>query len=455
MSAKDPIIGTEYGGNQMSEVRPQSQWVPLSWPSAWKDPESLDWITGTPINCLVFEAGLPDSDLLLREARRRQLAIVDWTKPESSGIAAGGAAKIPWNGPHPIAAITDAAWPGIRMSSTRNRDVVDAGPTGAPWIDANGWLVQLARARAPEKTIWLISKPQDDRRDIVIENVHQLAVADAAAGGAKWLVSLGEQLAQELAARKKSAIVRWRKLVGALRFFEEHRTWAASQSRAVVAVLSTFSGADEFLATEVLNLAARRNLLHSVLLTGQAAAADFKPLKAIICVDEEAPAEVLRRKLEAFVRAGGVLIAPAWAGTLSAAAKPVNSPTPGYDVRQLGRGRVAVHTTRWEDPYLVAADAHILISHREDPLTLFNGGSLLAWHLAASGGGGELVELVQYAAESEGQPVSLRLRRGYSSVKLTTLETPAAVEIRQVKVRDGIELALPRFGVFAALELTF
>ena len=453
MSSEDPIAATEYVENQVSEVPPQSRWVPFSWPSAWKDPKSIDWITGTLINCLVFETGLPDSDPLLQEARRRELAIVDWTKPESSGIAVGEAAKIPWNGTHPIAAITDAAWPGIRLSSARNRDVVQAGPTGAPWIDANGWLVQLARARAPEKTIWLVSRPQGDSRDIVIENAYQLAVADAAAGGAKWLVSLDEQLARDLAAGNEAAIVRWRKLVGALSFFEEHRTWAASQSRAVVAIISTFSGADEFLATEVLNLSARRHLLYSVLLTSQAASADFKPLKAIICVDEDAPAEVLRRKLEAFVRAGGVLVAPAWAGTLSAAGKPINSPISGYDVRQLGRGRVAVHTTRWEDPYLVAADAHLLISHRQDPVILFNGGSLLAWYLAASGEGEELVELVQYTAESEDQPVSLRLRRGYSSVKLTILETPSAVEIQQVKVKDGIELALPRFGVFAALEL--
>lgn len=163
----------------MLEVRPQSRWVPLSWPSAWKDPKSFDWITGTPINCLVFEAGLPDLDPLRTEARRRELAIVDWTKPESSGIAAGEAAKIPWSGALPIAAITDAVWPGIRMSSTARRDAVDAGPTGAPWIDANGWLAQLARARAPEKTIWLVSKSQANRQRIVSENAYQLAVTDA------------------------------------------------------------------------------------------------------------------------------------------------------------------------------------------------------------------------------------------------------------------------------------
>lgn len=437
----------------MSEVRPQSRWVPLSWPSAWKDPKSLDWITGSPINCLVFETGLPNSDPLRTEARRRELAIVDWSKPESSGIAAGEAAKIPWNGELPIAAITDAVWPGIRMSSAARRDAVDARPTGAPWIDANGWLVQLARARAPEKTIWLVSKPQGNRQNIVSENAYQLAVADAAAGGARWLVSLDDQLVRDLAARNEAAIARWQKLVAALGFFEERRAWAGSQSRAVVAIISTFSGANEFLATEVLNLAARRNLLHSVLLTSQAASADLKPLKAILCVDAEAPAQALRRKLEAFVRAGGVLIAPAWAGKLSAAGKPLSSPVAGYDVRQLGSGRVAVPNAPWEDPYLVAADAHLLISHREDPLVLFNGGSLIAWYTAAPGGAAELVELVRYTAQSQGQPVSLGLRRGYSSVKLTTLETPAGVEIRQTKVKAGVELALPPFGVFAALEL--
>ena len=437
----------------MPEVSSQSRWVPLSWPSVWKDPKSLDWITGTPINCLVVDAGWPESDPLLQEARRRDLAIVDWSKTESSGIAAAEAAKIPWNGAHPIAAITDAVWPGIRMSSTARRDAADAGPTGAPWIDANGWLVQLAHARAPEKTVWLVSKPQTNRQNIVSENAYQLAVADAAAGGARWLVSLDDRLAGDLAARNEAAITRWRKLVAALRFFEERRAWTGGPSRAVVAVISTFSGGNEFLATEVLNLAARRNLLHSVLLTGQAASTDFKPLKAILCLDTEAPPETLRRKLEAFVRAGGVLIAPAWAGKLSAGGKPLDSPVAGYDLRQVGVGRVAVPNAPWEDPYLVAADAHVLVSHREDPVMLFNGGSLIAWYSAAPGGRGELVQLVRYTAQTQGQPVSLRLRRGYSSVNLATLESPAGVETPQTKAPAGVELALPPFGVFAALEL--
>src|ERR1019366_5564500 len=133
----------------MSEVSPQSRWVPLFWPAAWREPKSLDWISGTPINCLVFAAGLPDSDPLRAEARRRDLAIVDWSKPESSGIAAGEAmpessgiaageaSKIPWSGAQQVAAITDAVWPCIRMNSAARRDAVDAGPTGAPWIDAN------------------------------------------------------------------------------------------------------------------------------------------------------------------------------------------------------------------------------------------------------------------------------------------------------------------------------
>lgn len=437
----------------MLEVSPQSRWVPLSWPSAWKDPKSLDWITGTPINCLVFEAGLPDSDPLRAEARRRELAIVDWTKLESSGIAAGEAAKIPWDGALSIAAITDAVWPGIRMSSGARRDAVDAGPTGAPWIDANGWLVQLARARAPEKTIWLVSKPQANRQNVVSENAYHLAVADAAAGGARWLVSLDDQLAQDLAARNEGAIARWQKLVAALRFFEERRARAGGPSRAVVAVISNFSGSNEFLATEVLNLAARRNLLHSVLLTSEAAYADLKPLKAILCLDAEAPPEVLRRKLEAFVRAGGALIAPDWAGKLSGAGKPLDSPVAGYALRQLGGGRVAVPNVPWEDPYLVAGDAQVLISHREDPVVLFNGGSLIVRYSAAPGGSGDLVQLVRYTAQAQGQPVSLRLRRGYPSVRLATLDTPAEVEIPQTKVKAGVELALPPFSVFAALEL--
>jgi hypothetical protein len=113
---------------------------------------------------------------------------------------------------------------------------------------------------------------------------------------------------------------------------------------------------------------------------------------------------------------------------------------------------VAVPTAPWEDPYSVAADAHSLISHREDPFLLFNGASLMATYLTRNGGGGDLLELVRYTAESQGQGVSVLVRRNYSSVKMTTLEKPEGVDVHQTKVRDGVELGLSAFGVFAALE---
>lgn len=436
----------------MSDQLPQSSWVPIYWPVIWKDPKSLDWITGTTINCVVFDGHSVDSAPLFEEAQRRGLAIVDWTRPEASGIVAGKAAQIPWTGPHPIAAITDAVWPGIRKSSARDKDAVDTGPTGAPWIEANGWLVQLARARAPEKTIWLISSPpRNQPRSVIAVEAYLLAIADAAAGKARWVLTLDELLAQELAFRRPAAIGRWQRILATLRFFEQRRALAGGHSRAAVAVISTFSGNNELLGTELLNLAARRNLLHSVLLTSQVPSADFKTLKAIIWLDNDAPEEMVRLKLESFVQRGGLLIAPAWAEKMSAGGQPVNSPVPGYELRQVGHGRVARPVAAWEDPYLIAADAHVLISHREDPVTLFNGGSLLAWDVDAPGG--ELVQLVRYSAQSASLPVSIQLRRTYSSVRVATLENPNGEDITWSRLKSGVELPLPSFGVFAALDL--
>jgi hypothetical protein len=429
-----------------------SRWVPLSWPSAWKDPRNLDLVADTPINCVVFETLPPDS-AVVGEARRRELAIVDWSRPEASGIAAGEAAKIPWKGAHPVVAITDAVWPGIQSSSSRARDAVEAGPTGAPWIDANGWLVQLARVRAPEKTVWLASRPPDGRQNVVPESAYLLAIADAATPGARWLVSLDTQLAQDLATGQETALGRWRKMAASLRFFEEHRNWADGRSRAVVAVVSSFSGGGEFLATEVLNLSARRNLLHVPLPAGQAESADFRQLKAVVWVDEDAPDSAVLRKLDAFVHAGGVLVAPAWAEKLAAAGKRLPSAMPGYNVRQIGRGRIAVPAAPWTDPFAIAADAHVLIGHREDPLTLFNGGSMAASYRTSPDGPGDIVELLRYSSDGRGEQVTLRVRRGYSSAKWITLEAPQPADVRLEKVKDGVELALPPFDVFAALKL--
>ena len=122
---------------------------------------------------------------------------------------------------------------------------------------------QTSPSAGPGKSIWLdFSPPAAD----VPPNAAALsmAVADSAAAGRR-IVDLGQKLSTALPAGNSDAVNAWRGMLATLRFFEKHRQWAAYEPWGALGIFSSFSGDSDFMGKEVLNLAARRNLLYSVL----------------------------------------------------------------------------------------------------------------------------------------------------------------------------------------------
>jgi hypothetical protein len=151
----------------------------------WSEPESLDLLRGTPINCLVvpWAAGLAEDQeqqkrlrQLLSRGRTLGLHFVGRLEPPADPKAAAALAysaglsaialesvsdtalalpvvqwserqKINWSASSPVVALNDCIWPGIRGNTGNGGDTAIAGPTGMPWLDSNAWLIQLARAR--------------------------------------------------------------------------------------------------------------------------------------------------------------------------------------------------------------------------------------------------------------------------------------------------------------------
>ena len=134
-----------------------------------------------------------------------------------------------------------------------------SGPTGVPWIDSNGWLVRLSRAQKSGSTVWVAADPPKSN-EIVPLSRHLVAVADGAAHGGRWVVTLDRDLAQGLLAPKPAALNGWKKLMDAIAFFQAHSEWNAWPVDAVLAVVSSFSGDNEFFSRELLNLMARTDI---------------------------------------------------------------------------------------------------------------------------------------------------------------------------------------------------
>jgi hypothetical protein len=415
--------------------------VPLRWPSAWKDAGPLELLRNTRINCLIFDD--PAAAAAVRgPAAEAKLEIALWSEAAASGIAAAPLSEMKWDSAAPVLAIADATWPGIRIEDKAGG--VHGGPTGAPWVDANGWAVQVARAAAPEKTIWLASTPPE-RTFALRPRSYVLPIADAAAHGAKWIIALDDGMARSLASRGPAALAVWSEMMRAVDFFESHREWRDLPSAAALGAISDFSGPNEFLAAEFLNLAARRNLLCRALLKTRPL--DFYGLTSIIYLDEQAPPAQLRDQLLRFVQRGGLLISR----FAIAVGAPLRCDIPGYRMSAVGKGRAATATSGWDDPWALATDAQVLTSRRDDPVRLYNPGGvgLNVQGTAAR----QIVHLVNYSLARAGDRKSLAPRDHFESARFYTFDqSPVALTFaRRPKVSD--EIALPPFSVYGAVEL--
>ncbi len=188
----------------------------------WLDPAALKILAGTPINCLVvaWAGGTPlDATQqqvlapLVRQASAAGLAVVGLIEPSAnrdSAVAAAKAgglaaiacaeatavdgvtvlpyadrAKLPWTSSAPVVLVRDNVWPGIPPKAT-------AAATGGPWIDSNGWFLQLARARCGAKPLWLLADPP--AKTILRTPSYLRALADIHQRGGHWVISLDDQL---------------------------------------------------------------------------------------------------------------------------------------------------------------------------------------------------------------------------------------------------------------------
>jgi hypothetical protein len=347
--------------------------------------------------------------------------------------------------------IVDGEWPGLRLSRSSG-EAVDAGPTGAPWIDSNTWRIQLERTLAPNKRVWVRSKIPNR---VILAGEIPVAIADAAIAGGQWIITVPADF--------KS----WAQLSESLRFFAANPDWPAMETKAVLGVLSSFAGREQSMASEVLNLTARIHQPYRILLPGE----PVPDLRALIYADLK-PTPELRAKLETYVRGGGLLVVidNTWAldegaGSKRDGAKDRGSISqnglaseaglqthPRFTFYNVGLGRVAIPKKAVVDAFQFAADAQTLMSHRWDLVTLWNAAAYGS-HLTAMPRGGVLLHLVNYTGESGANQVTARVRGEYQRAVLRQPgRAPETLRIQMVG--RAAEVYLPEFASYAGLELS-
>jgi hypothetical protein len=455
----------------------------------WHEPAALEILKDTPVDCLVLSwaaGGLADVEQwrsaapFIETARRRNLSVVGWIDAAADHRQAVAAAKIaglsavamrrfqgsadlpviawserqdvPWDSASAAVAVAGNVWPGVNISQGGGDGA--AGPTSLPWLDSNGWYIQLARARL-HAPLWVVFDPPG-KGTVFSAQSYTNAIADSEIAGGRWLISLDDDLRASLAEGAAPALESWRQIAAAARFFRDHAEWKSYRSLGLVGLISDFSGSNFQIGGEILNLMARRDLLFRVIWKAQAAAS-FDALKALVYPDTAVPDAALRRKMTEFVEQGGLLVTgPKWGAQGKPA--PPDFPTQ-LDVRAVGRGRLAVAREPLSDPYQAAVETQFLLSHRYDLVKIYNSPSSGCTRFTAAPRSGQaLVQCVSYAdgGRGGGGLRTMWIRDRFAKARLWSIGSdPVSIAAQSSEEYAGVEYRLPASAPrsYVALEL--
>jgi hypothetical protein len=338
--------------------------------------------------------------------------------------------------------LREGVWP--RVVPATEDDAALAGVTGGPWVDSNAGGIRLEQVKAPGRDVWLTYSPPG-AKEIVPPEDYVRPIAEAAAYGARWVITLDAHFAQGLGRRDERALRAWRQMMRTLELFERRREWRAWQPFAALALVSSFEGENRLLAEEFLNLAPRRHLALRIVLAANAPATSFDQQKAIIYLDSAPPEAEARATLLGFAENGGKLFAPR--GIVKT--KPIGA-SQQHAIHQLGRGRVITPLDKWEDPFALVRQVQLLLSIREDVVQVWNGGDMNSHYLTSPDGRRAVVHLIPYASGNT-PPVTIGVRNAYRSARVTTETATRPVTV--ARGRLGIEIPIGEFSGFAAVEL--
>jgi len=146
-----------------------------------------------------------------------------------------------------------------------------------------------------------------------------------------------------------------------------------------------------------------------------------------------------------------LLTGPKWGAIRGASAAGESHPR--WSLYRLGSGTIAVASPDFEDPYLVANDAAILISHRHELLRFWNAGAVGSYFAMDPGNKLAIVQILFYAFIFQDSRPSVRVVGRYGAARIRTLQQPEPRDLEMEIQKDAVELHLPAVSGYAAVEL--
>jgi hypothetical protein len=426
-------------------------WIPVRWWDA--SPKSLELLRGTPINCLLVPDRIRNGELL-REAHRRKLTVLALAsngveaqralEAKTDGIvlegkfAAGigeagfeGAIRLPlrerisFTSRAPVIGTSQGMWPGLQIE---HNGKVLAGPSSQPWVFTNTGFLQFARA-STSRPLWISVRPPAGAVFPVARYVE--AIGDAAISGARWVLTLDDDLARRVSAREPAALAAWQTIVTAVKYFETAE-WRAYQPYATLALIQD-KDSGGLLSGGLLDMMSSQ---HTAVRSIAASRLDPEKLRGVRTVIDVDPGVEDSGVLDGFRRDGGSVVRPPSDARFPALAPGQITLTPQQVNRLEGLWEVIYKTTL----------------RKNFGSRVFNVNGTLTRVLALPDNSSMLVHLVNYTEYEKTDPITVHLLGAWKRARLYA-PGEAVRELAMYPVEGGTGVDIARMNVVATVRV--
>jgi len=268
------------------------------------------------------------------------------------------------------------------------------------------------------------------------------AIADAAAGGGRWALALGDELRHGLRTNQGEAVTTWRRIAAFLKFQQAHAAWYGYAPLAVSGFVQDSAGQDRVVSGEHLKLAVRARIPVRVIERPQLGATTLEGLRAVQALDLAPPTPPERTLLTEFARKGGLLVVgPSW--------QKVEIPeNEDFAVVRAGKGRIVI-CREDADPGELAKSLVDLLGRDNLGVRLLRASSVLSHASEGAGGQEVVVQLLNYASYPA-ESVLVRVDGDFRRVRLHAPDR-APEELTLERSGERVEVTVGRLPVYGVL----
>jgi hypothetical protein len=253
-------------------------------------------------------------------------------------------------------------------------------------------------------------------------------------GGARWIVSMDDDLQKRLLDREDGAMRAWQQINTYIRYFDENPEWRRYRPYSQLALVED-SGSGGLLSSGLLDMLSVQHTAVRALPTRRLNAKTLQGARVVLNVDTETVDARQKQDLDSFAESGGTVVN---------APRGWRFPPTSPDQTVPDRRQIDQMQPIWEPTYTATA-------RKNFGIRTFNTSSVLFHLLSAPDGRSLLVHLLNYA-DLPAQDVTVYVLGAWKKARLYRPEAPAE-ELPVYPVKDGTGVDVAKISVVATLRL--